>query len=70
MERTEATQETEPINDKLRELQKCLAEIAMGNRTTAKDITPHDVGVEGMYAINRALKAAQDQSKGGTNLKI
>ena len=47
--------ETTP-NKKLQTLQKHLAAISIGERRSAEGITPHDVGIEGMYNINQALK--------------
>lgn len=48
-------------NEKLATLQRHLAAIASGERQDASDISPHDVGVEGMYNIRKALLRANGE---------
>lgn len=43
-------------NEKLQLLQDRLARIAAGDATAAEGLTPHDVGVEGMYNVAQALR--------------
>jgi hypothetical protein len=63
--------ETVP-NKKLETLQKHLAAIAIGERQDASGITPHDVGVEGMYNIHQALLRLRARGKkpGNEELRV